>query len=184
MTRKIKVSAAERRAIRREAAAYKAQHPSNPTNEQYFRTHAAAFGCDPNSKAQARVFSQTLTAICDHRRPTVDGIMTDAMFTAKFRHPTKPDPLPGMWADLMALKREMADEDPNTDFDKLPQYRRHQRLVNGLLFTDATTAEGLAVKVKHIASILEQSNFGTCRERTLESLNRSAANVLRRAVRR
>jgi hypothetical protein len=86
MKRKIKVSAAERRAIRREAAAYKAQHPSNPTNAQYFRDNALAWGCDPHNKAQERVFSQTLTAICDKRRPVVSGIIADAMFRAKIKH--------------------------------------------------------------------------------------------------
>jgi len=81
---------AEERAIKRAADEHAAKYPKNPTNEQYFRYHAAHYGCDPNSKGQCRVFSQTLNAICSGKRRIVAGLLVDAMMRAKLRYPPKP----------------------------------------------------------------------------------------------
>lgn len=86
----MKIKPSEVRAIRREYAAYQAQH-SDTSNAAYFRRHAHEYGCDPNSKGQCRVFCQYLDAAAkDWKAVLLDGVgmMPTAFFLAKHRYPT------------------------------------------------------------------------------------------------
>jgi len=89
------------------------------------------------------------------------------------------EPLLLMWAEYKALEQQMAErEDKDADADTHPAYERWSELGQLILFTDATTAEGLQVKIEHLTEVTRHSSFAPENHAKMaESLRRSAATV-------